>query len=77
MKYVFVCLCALALRGAQTPSHERLVMITKRKKIQIMNEVVINLMIENTELKAQNKKLENLLDITLIKSGSPQEEQSY
>lgn len=42
-----------------------------------MNEVVINLMIENTELKAQNKKLENLLDITLIKSGSPQEEQSY
>lgn len=52
-------------------------MITKRKKIQIMNEVVINLMIENTELKAQNKKLENLLDITLIKSGSPQEEQSY
>jgi len=52
-------------------------MITKRKKIQIMNEAVINLMIENAELKTQNKKLENLLDITLIKSGSPQEEQSY
>jgi hypothetical protein len=52
-------------------------MITKRQKIQIMNEAVINLMIENAELKAQNKKLENLLDITLIKSGSPQEEQSY
>lgn len=42
-----------------------------------MNEVVINLMIENDELKKKNKKLENLLDITLIKSGSPQEEQSY
>ena len=52
-------------------------MITKRQKIQIINEAVINLMIENAELKAQNKKLENLLDITLIKSGSPQEEQSY
>jgi len=77
VKYVFVCLCALALRGAQTSSLERLVMITKRKKIQIMNEAVINLMIENAELKTQNKKLENLLDITLIKSGSPQEEQSY
>ena len=63
--------------GAQTPSHERLVMITKRQKIQVMNEVVINLMIENDELKKKNKKLENLLDITLIKSGSPQEEQSY
>ena len=63
--------------SAQTPSHERLVMITKRQKIQVMNKVVINLMIENDELKKKNKKLENLLDITLIKSGSPQEEQSY
>lgn len=52
-------------------------MITKRQKIKIINEVVINLMIENDELKKKNKKLENLLDITLIKSGSPQEEQSY
>ena len=52
-------------------------MITKRQKIKIINEVVINLMIENDELNKKNKKLENLLDITLIKSGSPQEEQSY
>ena len=74
---MFVCLCALALRGAQTPSHERLVMITKRQKIQIMNETVISLMIENEKIKKENRKLKNLLDITLIKSGSPQEEQSY
>jgi regulator of replication initiation timing len=63
--------------GAQTPSHERLVMITKRQKIQIMNETVISLMIENEKIKKENRKLKNLLDITLIKSGSPQEEQSY
>jgi len=52
-------------------------MITKRKKIQIMNETVISLMIENEKIKKENRKLKNLLDITLIKSGSPQEEQSY
>ena len=74
---MFVCLCALALRGAQTSSLERLVMVTKRKKIQVMNQVVINLMIENDALKKQIKKYENLLDVTLIKSGSPTEEQSY
>ena len=88
---VFVCLCAPLVGGAQTPSHERLVMITKRKKIkieksarvskrkmiEIMNQAVINLMIENDELKKQIKKYENLLDVTLIKSGSTTEEQSY
>jgi hypothetical protein len=63
--------------GAQTPSHERLVMITKQKKIKILNEIVVNLMIENDELLKENKRMGNLLDITLIKSGSPQEEQSY
>jgi regulator of replication initiation timing len=63
--------------GAQTPSHERLVMITKRKQIKYMNEVVIMLMQENEKLIIENKKLNNLLDITLIKSGSPQKEQSY
>jgi hypothetical protein len=63
--------------GAQTPSHERLVMITKRKQIKYMNEVVIMLMQENEKLIIENKKLNNLLDLTLIKSGSPQEEQSY
>jgi hypothetical protein len=52
-------------------------MVTKRKKIQVMNQVVINLMIENDALKKQIKKYENLLDVTLIKSGSPTEEQSY
>jgi regulator of replication initiation timing len=63
--------------GAQTSSHERLVMITKRKQIKYMNEVVIMLMQENEKLIIENKKLNNLLDLTLIKSGSPQEEQSY
>jgi hypothetical protein len=63
--------------GAQTPSHERLVMITKRKQIKILNEIVVSLMIENDELLKENKRMGNLLDITLIKSGSPQEEQSY
>ena len=52
-------------------------MITKRKQIKIMNEVVILLMQENETLITENKKLNNLLDMTLIKSGSPQEEQSY
>ena len=52
-------------------------MITKRKQIKIMNEVVILLMQENETLITENKKLNNLLDLTLIKSGSPQEEQSY
>lgn len=42
-----------------------------------MNEVVIMLMQENEKLIIENKKLNNLLDLTLIKSGSPQEEQSY
>jgi len=42
-----------------------------------MNEVVIMLMQENEKLIIENKKLNNLLDITLIKSGSPQKEQSY
>ena len=52
-------------------------MITKRKQIKILNEIVVSLMIENDELLKENKRMENLLDITLIKSGSPQEEQSY
>ncbi len=52
-------------------------MITKRKQIKYMNEVVIMLMQENEKLIIENKKLNNLLDLTLIKSGSPQEEQSY
>lgn len=52
-------------------------MITKKKQIKIMNEVIIHLLQENDQLTKANKKLENLLDLTLIKSGSPQEEQSY
>ena len=52
-------------------------MITKRKKIKYMNEVVIMLMQENEKLIIENKKLNNLLDLTLMKSGSPHEEQSY
>ena len=52
-------------------------MITKRKQIKILNEIVVSLMIENDELLKENKRMGNLLDITLIKSGSPQEEQSY
>jgi hypothetical protein len=52
-------------------------MVTKRKQIKILNEVVISLMIENDELLKEMKRMGNLLDITLIKSGSPTEEQSY
>jgi hypothetical protein len=46
--------------GAQTPSHERLVMITKRKQIKILNEIVVSLMIENDELLKENKRMGNL-----------------
>jgi regulator of replication initiation timing len=51
--------------------------ITKKKKLQILNEIIVHLMQENDQLTKANKKLENLLDLTLIKSGSPHEEQSY
>ena len=56
---------------------EKSARVSKRKMIEIMNQAVINLMIENDELKKQIKKYENLLDVTLIKSGSTTEEQSY
>jgi hypothetical protein len=49
----------------------------KKEIIKLMNEIIIHLTLENDKLTKANKKLENLLDLTLIKSGSPQEEQSY
>lgn len=49
----------------------------KKEIIKLMNEIIIHLTLENDKLTKANKKLENLLDLTLIKSGSPHEEQSY
>ena len=49
----------------------------KKKIIELMNEIILHLTLENDQLAKANKKLENLLDLTLIKSGSPHEEQSF